>query len=99
MTEHAQELVAQPAIERAGEGDLLDVLEQRVEVLVGRYRIATSECDRQRRSVSERDRVIAELNSRIAELEKLRSEALTRVERLIDEVDRLERELDAESGA
>jgi hypothetical protein len=42
--------------------------------------------------------VIGRLNARIASLEKLRSEVLGRVERLIEEVDRLERELASGAG-
>ena len=99
MTEHAERLAEQPALDSPGEGDLLDVLEGRLKLLVGRHRVALSESDDQRRQVAGRDRTIAELNARIASLEKLRAEAVGRVERLIDEVDRLERELDAEAGA
>jgi uncharacterized protein Yka (UPF0111/DUF47 family) len=99
MTEYAERLAEQPALDSPGEGDLLDVLEERLKLLVGRHRVALSESDDQRRQVAGRDRTIAELNARIASLEKLRAEAVGRVERLIDEVDRLERELDAEVGA
>ncbi|MEE8314851.1 MAG: hypothetical protein V3R91_11060 [Myxococcota bacterium] len=99
MTEYAERLAERPALDSPGEGDLLDVLEERLKLLVGRHRVALSESDDQRRQVAGRDRTIAELNARIASLEKLRAEAVGRVERLIDEVDRLERELDAEVGA
>ncbi len=99
MTEYAEVLVEQPALDSREQGDLLDVLEERLKLLVGRYRVALSECDDQRRLMSERDRMITELSARVASLEKLRAEALARVERLIDEVDRLERELEAEARA
>ncbi len=99
MTEYAERLAEQPVLDSPGEGDLLDVLEERLKLLVGRHGVALSESDHQRRQVAERDRTIAELKTRIATLEKLRAEAVGRVERLIDEVDRLERVLDAELGA
>ena len=99
MMEYAEGLVEQPALDSREQGDLLDVLEERLKLLVGRHRVALGECDDQRRLVSERDRMISELSARVASLEKLRAEALARVERLIDEVDRLERELEAEARA
>ena len=99
MTEYAEQLDHRPSLDAPGEGDLLDVLEDRLKLLLGRHRVALSENDDQRRELQERDRVIIELNARIASLEKLRAEALSRVERLIDEVDRLERGLDSEASA
>ncbi|MEE9281693.1 MAG: hypothetical protein V3V67_16090 [Myxococcota bacterium] len=99
MMEYAEGLVEQPALDSREQGDLLDVLEERLKLLVGRHRVALSECDDQRRLVSERERMITELSARVASLEKLRAEALARVERLIDDVDRLERGLEAEARA
>ena len=99
MTEHAEQLDDRQSLDARGEGDLLDVLEDRLRLLLGRHRVALRECDDQRRELRERDGVIAELNARIASLEKLRAEALNRVERLINEVDGLERGLDSEVRA
>lgn len=99
MTEYAEQLDDRPSLDARGEGDLLDVLEDRLKLLLGRHRAALRECDDQRRELQGRDRVIAELKTRIASLEKLRAAALDRVERLIDEVDRLERGLDREVRA
>ncbi len=99
MTEHAEQLDDRPSLSVPGEGDLLDVLEDRLKLLLGRHRAALRESDDQRRELQVRDRVIAELNARIASLEKLRAEALGKVERLIDEVDRLGRGLDSEVRA
>ncbi len=99
MTEYAEQLDHRPSLDAPGEGDLLDVLEDRLKLLLGRHRASLRECDDQRRELQERDGVIAELNARIASLEKLRAEAVDRVERLIDEVDRLERGLDSEVRA
>ena len=99
MTEYAAQLDARPSLEARGEGDLLDVLEDRLKVLLERHRVALRECDDQRRELQEQDRVIAGLNARIASLEKLRADALGRIERLIDEVERLERGLDSEARA
>ncbi len=99
MTEYAEQLDDRQSLDARGEGDLLDVLEDRLKLLLGRYRGALRECDDQRRELQERDGVIVELNSRIASLEKLRAEALDRVERLLDEVDRLERGLESEVRA
>jgi len=98
MTEYAEQLEQGPAVaSRKGE-DLLEVLEERLEHLVRRHRVALSECDDQRRQLAEGDEVIGQLSARIASLEKLRSDALGRVERLIEEVDRLERELEGGAG-
>jgi chromosome segregation ATPase len=98
MTEYAEQLEQEPALASHEGGDLLDVLEQRLEHLVRRHRVALSECDDQLRQLADRDAVIGRLNARIASLEKLRSEVLGRVERLIEEVDRLERELASGAG-
>ncbi len=99
MTEYAEQLDDRQSLDASGEGDLLDVLEDRLRLLLGRHRVALRECVDQRRELQERDGVIAELNARITLLEKLRAEALDRVERLIDEVDGLERGLDSEVRA
>ncbi len=99
MTEHAEQLDDRPSLNAPGEGDLLDVLEDRLKLLLGRHRAALRESDDKRRELQARDLVIAELNARIASLEKLRAEALGKVDRLIDEVDRLGRGLDSEARA
>ena len=72
-------------------GDLLGNLELRVQRLVGRHREAHEESRDLREQLADRDQLIRELSGKLEGLEKLRAEAATRVESLIEQVDRLAR--------
>ncbi len=92
MSEHAERLETRAATEPGPvAGDLLGQLELRVQGLVGRHREANDATRELREQLADRDRMISELSGKLESIEKLRTEAAERVERLIEQVDQIAR--------
>lgn len=72
--------------------DLLGVLEQRLERLVDRYREGRRTVQELRGLLKERDKRIGELNDKVYALARLRTDARKHVDRLLGELERLERQ-------
>ena len=92
MNEVAERVEPEPIAASGPENvDLLALLEQRVTHLVEQYREARSHAAELRAALSERETRLEALAARVGELEQLRGEVSARVERLIAQVDHLER--------
>jgi chromosome segregation ATPase len=76
---------------RAGASDLLVLLEERIARLIERHRDARRTIAELRSQLKERDRRVGELNERVYALGRVRADARKRVDRLIAELERLER--------
>ena len=90
MSEHAERLEPRAvSLPMPASGDLLGILEQRVQHLVVRQQ-TVNETERDLRGqIEDRDRLIRELSGKLEALDKLRAEAAARVDRLIEQVDQL----------
>ncbi len=92
MTEHAEHL--QPSRDSGAgisDGDLIGVLATRVESLVERFRAAQIRIEELDEQLAERDRWIRELTQKQEGSERRRKDIRKRVDRLIVQVERLER--------
>ncbi len=92
MTEHAEHL--QPSRDSGAaisDGDLIGVLGTRVEALVERFRAAQIRIEELDEQLAERDRWIRELTQKQEGSERRRKDIRKRVDRLIEQVERLER--------
>lgn len=72
-------------------GDLLDLLEARTRDLVERYKRSKQTVEELRAQARERDRRLGELTERARTLERKRVEARQRVQKMIEQIERLER--------
>ena len=92
MTEHAEHL--QPSRDSGAgtsDADLIGVLATRVESLVERFRAAQIRIEELDEQLAERDRWIRELTQKQEVAARRRKDARKRVDRLIEQVERLER--------
>jgi predicted nuclease with TOPRIM domain len=83
--------------ERAQDGDLVGLLEERVTGLVDRYRGSQKGAEELRSRLDAAEAEIGALHARLEETERLRGELRDRVVLLIDQVRRLETDSVAES--
>ena len=95
MSEYAErvevEEVAAVGQVEPDDADLLSLLEERVQHLVERYQEMRRQAQQLRGELAERDSQIAALSGRVETLEQLKVEVGSRVERLISQVDHMER--------
>ncbi len=92
MTEHAEHLQPSPdARAEISDADLIGVLAARVESLVERFRAAQIRIEELDEQLAERDRWIRELTQKQEGSERCRKDIRKRVDRLIEQVERLER--------
>jgi chromosome segregation ATPase len=81
---------ASPAA-RPGSGGLVGLLEERVTALVDRFREAKKTIDELQSALEERDTRLSDLTQRTDEADALRRDLKKRVNRLLDQVRRLEK--------
>jgi chromosome segregation ATPase len=82
---------------RSDHGDLIDLLEERLRDLVERYQTQRGSIEELRLQAKEQDRRIGELEARVFALNNARTTAAKRLDKLVVEIDRRER--NASSGS